>query len=322
MPPHKRLARLHQRRITVDGRPFATLKGVPALRWQDPYHFLLSISWGGFFGLALAVYLVANLVFAGLYLADPGGVTNARVGSFADAFFFSVQTLGTMGYGVMAPKTVYANSVAAAESFTGMLGVAQITGLIFARFSRPRAMILFSRNILFTQHDGYPVLMLRAGNTRGNQILEARASVSVSTMRITEEGALMRGFEELTLMRAKSPLFALSWTIVHRIDETSPLYGQTEWTLRQGQANFIVLLSGTDDSYSQTVYGRKIYDMDDALWGRRFVDIINTRDDGYRLLDFDRFHETEPQRLPAKTPADATLADKPGSGPDGAAPTA
>ncbi|MEA1647786.1 ion channel [Nitrospirillum sp. BR 11164] len=298
MPPHRRLARLHQRRITVDGRPFATLKGVPALRWQDPYHFLLSISWGGFFGLALAIYLVANLVFAGLYLVEPGGVTNARIGSFADAFFFSVQTLGTMGYGVMAPNTVYANSVAAAESFTGMLGVAQITGLIFARFSRPKALILFSRNILFTQHDGHPVLMLRAGNTRGNQILEAEASVSFSTMRITEEGTMMRGFEELKLVRAKSPLFALSWTIVHRIDEASPLFGQTEWTLRQSQATFIVLLSGTDENYSQKVYGRKTYEAGDVLWGQRFVDIIKVHEDGHRLLDFNRFHDTEPQRLP------------------------
>ncbi|WP_044561802.1 ion channel [Azospirillum sp. B4] len=302
MPPHRRLARLHQRRITVDGRPFATLKGVPALRWQDPYHFLLSIPWSGFFGLALAVYLVANLIFAGLYLADPAGITNARVGSFTDAFFFSVQTLGTMGYGVMAPHSVYANGVAAAESFTGMAGVAQITGLIFARFSRPRAMILFSRNILFTQHDGCPVLMLRAGNTRGNQILEAQASLSLSTTRITPEGTHMRGFEELTLTRARSPLFALSWSIIHRIDETSPLYGQTEWTLRQSQASFIVLLSGTDESYSQQVYSRKIYEMEDALWGRRFVDIIKLRDDGHRLLDFDRFHDTEPQRLPKPDP--------------------
>nr|WP_281384620.1 ion channel [Nitrospirillum iridis] len=248
------------------------------------------------------------MVFAGLYLAEPGGVTNARIGSFLDAFFFSVQTLGTMGYGVMAPNTVYANSVAAAESFTGMLGVAQITGLIFARFSRPKAMILFSRTILFTQHDGEPVLMLRAGNTRGNQILEAEASVSFSTARITQEGAHMRGFEELKLVRAKSPLFALSWTIIHRIDETSPLYGQTEWTLRQSQATFIVLLSGTDENYSQKVYGRKTYDVDDMLWGQRFVDIIKIREDGYRLLDFSGFHDTEPQRplKPAKDlPADA-----------------
>lgn len=302
MPPHRRLARLHQRRITVDGRPFATLKGVPALRWQDPYHFLLSISWGGFFGLALAIYLIANLAFAGLYLMEPGGVTNARIGSFTDAFFFSVQTLGTMGYGVMAPNTVYANSVAAAESFTGMLGVAQITGLIFARFSRPKALILFSRNILFTQHDGHPVLMLRAGNTRGNQILEAEASVSLSTMRITEEGTMMRGFEELKLVRAKSPLFALSWTIVHRIDESSPLYGQTEWTLRQSHATFIVLLSGTDENYSQKVYSRKTYEAGDVLWGQRFVDIIKVHDDGHRLLDFGRFHDTEPQRLPKPQP--------------------
>ncbi|MDE1147073.1 MAG: ion channel [Azospirillaceae bacterium] len=302
MAPHRRLDRLHQRRITVDGRPFATLKGVPAVRWQDPYHFLLSISWGGFFGLALAVYIVANLVFAGLYLAEPGGVTNARIGSFADAFFFSVQTLGTMGYGVMAPNTIYANGVAAAESFTGMLGVAQITGLIFARFSRPKALIMFSRNILFTQHDGMPVLMLRAGNQRGNQILEAEASISLSTMRITAEGTQMRGFDELKLLRAKSPLFALSWSIIHRIDEASPLYGQTEWTLRQAQASFIVLLSGTDENYSQKVYSRKTYDIGDALWGQRFVDIINLRDDGHRLLDFTRFHDVEPQRLPKTGP--------------------
>ena len=208
-------------------RRLAIIIGQDKSRFTDFYHATLTANWLEFFiGLAV-VFLAINLLFALLYWADPHGIANARPGSLADAFFFSVQTLGSIGYGAMTPHSTYANVLVTIESFSSIVNIAVATGLVFARFSRPTARVLFSNVAVVTQFDGVPTLMFRAANQRGNQIFDANVTVSLARQVVTREGINMRRFEELRLVRSRTPLFALSWTVMHRIDETSPLYGQT-----------------------------------------------------------------------------------------------
>jgi len=206
-PPIRSIARLPR------GQRVAVMKGQDKGRFLDFYHDLLTASWPGFFLQLGALFIVVNLVFALLYLADPGGIANARPGSFPDAFFFSVQTLGTLGYGVMAPRTLWANILVTVESFSGILTIALFTGIIFARFSRPIARVVFSNVAVVAQFDGVPTLMFRAANQRGEFIVDAEVSVTLARQHTTLEGVTMRRFQELKLERSKNSLFPLSWTV-------------------------------------------------------------------------------------------------------------
>lgn len=297
----------------MDGRVFATLEGIPGSRFQDPYHLLLTMSWPRFMALTGLIYLVTNTLFAVLFMLDAGGITNAHKGSFWDAFFFSAQTLGTMGYGVMAPASRYANTVSTIESFTGMMGLAQITGIIFARFSRPTARLMFSHNAVITQHDGHPSLMIRAANKRGNQMLEAEASLTLVSIRKTAEGGTMRGFSEMKLVRAKSPVFSLSWTMIHHITKDSPLYGHTQESLAALDPLFIAIISGTDENYTQKVYARRGYLLPDVLWNHHFADIISENADGSRSVNVGALHAVEPD--PILAPPVPENGDDPGKHP-------
>jgi inward rectifier potassium channel len=259
----------------------------------DVYHWLLTTSWAVFAAVGLGSYLTLNALFALLYLLDPHGIDHARVGSFADAFFFSVETIGTIGYGVMAPGDLYANIVMTAENFVGLTFVAVSTGVIFARVSRPTARVIFSRNAIITRHEGQPTLMLRAANERANQILEAEVTLSVTKQRRTAEGQIMRRFEDLKVTRARSPLFALTWAIMHVIDETSPLYGETIERMEEEGLQIIVVLSGVDETFAQRIHARAAYLPEDILWDKRFADVIIYDDDGRRIIDYGRFHHVE-----------------------------
>jgi len=275
-------------------RRLAVIKGQDFGRWTDFYHAILTMPWPGFL-LALAVFFVAlNGVFALLYLVDPNGIANARPGNFWDAFRFSVQTIATIGYGVLAPKSDYANIVAVAEAFTGILNIAVITGAVFSRFSRPTARVLFSDVAVITDFDGVPTLMFRAANQRGNQILDATITVNLAFEQTTREGLTMRRFRELTLMRPRSPLFALSWTVMHTVDETSPLYGQTPESLTAMQAELVAMLSGTDETLAAVIFARKSYPPQKILWRHRFVDVLSTNASGRRVVDLGRFHDAMP----------------------------
>src|SRR5665213_1893255 len=211
-------------------------------------------------------HLSLNLLFASLYWLDPGGVANTRPHAFIDNFFFSVETISTIGYGVMTPKSLYANVVMTAEAFTGLGMVAIATGLIFSRVSRPTARVLFSRIAVITPFNGVPALMFRAANQRGNQILEAEASVNLFGEVITVEGHNMRRFQPLELVRARQPMFALSWTLMHFIDETSPLFGATADSLQADSAAIVVALSGVDEIFAQRIYARHSYLPDEIIW--------------------------------------------------------
>jgi inward rectifier potassium channel len=260
------------------------------LRVRDLYHHLLVSSWPRLFALVAALYLVANALFALAYLAQPGSLAHARRGSFADAFFFSVQTMATIGYGRIAPRTIWANGVVTVEALVGLLGLALVTGLVFAKFSRPTARVLFSRHAVVAPFDGTPSLMFRMANARGNGIVEAQVHVVLARNEVTAESEAMRRFHDLALARRQSALFTLSWTAIHPIADGSPLRGATPASLAAADAEIVVSLLGLDEHFSQTVHARHRYRAADIVWGARFADILR----GQGHIDYTRFHDVVP----------------------------
>lgn len=260
----------------------------------DLYHRILTVGWAAFFAMSLAAYLAANAVFAGLYLLQPGSIDNARPGAFADAFFFSIQTMATIGYGRMSPATLYANLLMTVETGAGLTIVALTTGLVFARFSRPTARVLFSRVAVIGPFNGRPSLSVRLANQRQNQILAAEVAMTLVRDERSLEGDLRRRFYDLKLVRDHSPVFALTFTVTHEIDRDSPLYGETGESLAAQNAELIVTTSGIDETLVQPVHARTSYLPDEILWNRRFVDILGWTEDGRRAIDYRRFHDTMP----------------------------
>jgi len=278
-------------------RPTRSAEGVRrvgtarALR-LDAYHPLLTMPWRWFFGIGATAYILFNAVFALLYLVVPGSIANAKPGSFMDAFFFSVQTMATIGFGVMAPATLYANVMVTIEALLGMAGVAVAAGLIFARFSQPTARVLFSQVAVVTPYNGVPTLMFRCANERRNQIFEAQVHVDLARQETSAEGMELRRSYELSLARDRNPQFSLSWTVMHPIDAASPLYGIDPDLLAGQEASIVVTLSGIDETISQRVFARTAYRAHEILWGRKFVDILSETEDGLTLVDYRRFHDT------------------------------
>jgi inward rectifier potassium channel len=259
--------------------------------WQDPYHLFLTIPWIGFMGIVSAAYLSLNALFALAYLAGGDCLDGAKSGDFSDAFFFSVQTLASIGYGAIHPKTFYANSIVTIEAIASLLLIAVVTGLAFARFSRPIAKVLFSEFIIVTTHNRQPTLMFRVANERHNFILEATAQIYLIIDEMTAEGEFMRRIHELKLLRQRTPSLILTWTIMHPIDPDSPLYGLTASDLAQRHANLSVLIGGVDETVAYTITARHNYATEEILFDYRFEDIIHNADNGDRLFDYSRFHQ-------------------------------
>lgn len=261
--------------------------------WRDLYHRLFTMTWAQFFGLFGGVYVIFNLVFAAIYLLDRGGIANARPGSLGDAFFFSVQTMATVGFGDMHPIDLFTNIVVTIEVLLGLTTIAVATALIFSRFSRPTARVMFSDIAVVSPYDGVPTLMFRAANRRRNQILEAQVRVSVLRDEVSAEGLEMRRFHDLVLARARNPSFSLSWTVMHPIVESSPLYGLMPETLKAQNTLIIVTVTGIDETFAATIYARHVYPMSAIAWDRRFVDILGESEDGVATLDYRRFNMVE-----------------------------
>lgn len=280
----------YPRTLIEGGRSHVVVKGLRRRRLSDFYHWMLTVSWARFFGLMLGVYVGVNLVFGGLYWLS-GGLAGARRGSFADAFFFSVQTLGTIGYGAMTPRSLAANLLVTGEAFVSIALTAIATGLIFARVSRPTARVVFSRFALVNIFEGRPTLMFRAGNVRANQILEAQVTLTYAHQVETPEGVGYRRFETLRTVRSSSPLFALSWTVMHVIDEASPLHQRERESLLAEHGELIVVISGVDETFAQRIHARHAYLPHEIVWGRRFADVLSTAADGRRTIDYARFHD-------------------------------
>ncbi len=265
--------------------------GLPRDGWRDAYHVLLTMpAWAFLVVMALA-FLSVNAIFALLYLVDPGGVTNARPGHFDDAFFFSVQTLGTLGYGVMSPRSVWANCVATAETFVGLFNLGIATGLLFARISRPTARIMFSNRAVVTPHNGVPTLMFRAANRRRNLVVEAEVSLTLIHDVKTLEGDVLRRFDELAVVRSRSPLFFMTWQVMHPIDAKSPLHNETTESLLAKRAEILVVMKGLDETFVSTIHARASYTPRDIAWDRRLADIFTVGPGGERRIDFRRFHD-------------------------------
>ena len=259
--------------------------------WRDTYHFMMTIPvFGLLLGLAGA-WIAANGVFACLYLLFPNDIAHARPGSFADAFFFSVQTMATIGYGDMYPQDLAANLIATTETVYGMMTMALSTGLLFARVSRPTARMTFSRIAVIDDFDGKPHLMFRVANQRRNQIVEAQMRFYVLRLETSFEGVEMRRFHDLALVRDHTPVFALTWTVMHRIDEASPLHGVTPEMMRAEDMTLVCTMTGTDETFAQTVYARYAYNADTVRWKARFADIFTIDPDGRRAVDYTRFHD-------------------------------
>lgn len=265
---------------------------------SDLYVRAMELKWRQLILGFVLSFLTFNVVFAFLYWIRPGslgdGSSASTTGSFVDAFFFSVQTVATIGYGVIYPKTVYANVLVTIEIMAGVLGLAMVTGLMFARFSRPTARIMFSKIAVVAPYDGIPTLMFRAANERHNLILEAHARMVLTRFETSVEGRVMRRFRDLTVERRDNLTFILTWTVMHRIDETSPLYGMTPEEIANSDLEIIVVMTGTDQSFAQPVYARHAYSAADIIFDRHFVDIMDVRDDGTRTIDYGKFHEVEP----------------------------
>lgn len=259
---------------------------------DDLYHFLLVASWARVLGLVAAVYLGLNLAFACVYTA--GGDCIANASSFADRFFFSVQTFSTIGYGVMAPKTPFASVVVTLEAFVGLIMVAMATGLMFAKFSRPTARVLFSDKMVIAKRNGRPTLMLRMANERGNDVIEASFRVTVLKAEVTAEGEYNRRLFDLPLVRSDTPLFTVTFTAFHVIDDASPIRGETAASLCDGQVRFIVTVTGLDSTFATTIHARHVYEAHDVVFDVRFADVISNTPDGRMQIDFTKFHDVLP----------------------------
>jgi inward rectifier potassium channel len=266
--------------------------GLPRDGWSDAYHWLLIMPLWALLAVMAGTYLALNVLFAWLYLLDPHGVANARPGNFLDTFFFSAQTLASVGYGAMWPRSVYANAVATVEMFVGLFNLGAAAGLLLAHISRPTARIMFSRQAVVTPLNGVPALMFRAANRRRNLVVEAEVSVTLIHEVRTLEGARLRRFDELSVVRSKSPLFYLTWQVMHVIDESSPLYGETAESLEARRAEILVVMKGLDETFVSTIHARTSYSADQIVWGRRLADIFVSRPDGGPAIDFRRFHDT------------------------------
>lgn len=280
-----RAVRVGDTRVLVQGRRQSKLR--------DPYHLVLSLSWPRFYGALVLAFCLVNLVFGTIYWLLPGSVANARDGVFLDYFFFSIETLATVGYGAMSPASLHGHLVASIEILTGMVGVALVTGLVFARFSRPTARILFSDRAVIRDFEGQRVLMLRIANERYNRIVEATATLSLVRVEVNAQGESFVRIHDLRLLRETTPVFALTWTLIHPIDERSPLFGLDAAQLAASRSRILASVRGHGENMAASVYAGCEYAADELVFDGRFVDILGLDPDGGRVVDLTRFHDIE-----------------------------
>jgi inward rectifier potassium channel len=306
--PHKSI-RLSPR----SGRPRVRAVGQRFAPHEDLYHYVLTRSWSEFFALLSLAFVAANALFAFFYWLAPGSVANARPGSFEDAFFFSVQTMATIGYGGMTPVTRFAHIMVTIEAMTGILSVALITGITFAKFARPTARVLFSDKVILAARNGVPHLSFRVANWRHNLVSEAQLRVIILITETTREGETLRRQVDMPLVRDNTPLFALSWTVMHVIDRQSPFFGPDALErLRAGNAEIFVTLTGLDEAMGQ-IHAQHSYKLDAIVTNVRFADVLTLRSDGLREIDYRHFHDVVPlanEHHLANEPASGNMAPR------------
>jgi inward rectifier potassium channel len=260
--------------------------------WADISHRCMTASWPAFIAGAALVFLAFNAVFAVLYWIGDQPVSNVARNDYLDYLYFSIETLSTAGYGDMHPQTHYGHFIATAELFTGIFSMSLMTGLVFARFARPNARLLFADNPVISNHEGQPSLMVRFANERHNIIANATAKLWLLRNVVSKEGQSQRKFYELALVRNEHPALALSWTLYHVLDEQSPLYGLAADDFAAISVSLVVVVTGYDVVAAQTVHARRSYDHTDIRFGQRYADILDALEDGRLRIDYSKFHET------------------------------
>lgn len=270
-------------------------KGVSRFGLTDPYHLAIALSWPHFLAVFLAAYLLVNCVFATLFWLVPGSVANVRPNSFQDCFFFSIETLATVGYGNMYPANLYGYVVMAGEIICGLGFTAILTGLTFVRFSRPRLRLIFAQTAVVAMHRGKPTLMVRIANGHPAALLDATAKLNVLLTETTPQGRPFRRARELRLQRAHLPVFPLTWTLMHVLDERSPLHGYDADRVKADRAQLFVIVEARDPTLSTTVHDSRDYPPEDIRFGQRYADAISTAEDGTTIIaDMTRIGAVEP----------------------------
>jgi inward rectifier potassium channel len=281
--PKPRILRLGGREIIAEGLQLNF--------WADISHRSMTVSWPAFISGAALVFVAFNAIFALFYWIGNQPISNVT-GNYIEYLYFSIETLSTAGYGDMHPQTHYGHFIAAVELFTGIFSMSLMTGLIFARFARPNARLLFANHPVISSHEGKPTLMVRFANERHNIIGNAAARLWLLRNEVSAEGPSFRRFYELQLVRNEHPALALSWTLYHILDEQSPLHQLNADDLEAAKVSLVVVVSGYDVVAAQTVHARKSYEYFDIRFGHRFVDILEVSDDGRLKIDYGKFHQT------------------------------
>lgn len=267
--------------------------GAPRTPLKDLYHLFLEMPWGAAILLIVVGYLALNAIFALAYF-EVGGLHGAHDGSYADCYYFSVQTLGTVGYGSVYPVSRGANYLVVAESVTGLLTMALATGLVFSKFARTSSRMVFSRQVVISPVDGVPTLQLRLGNERGNRIIDSHIRIVLARTETTLEGTRLYRMYDLALVRERMPVLTRSWTAMHRIVEDSPLLGKTPQDLRREEVELSVTLVGIDDTSMQQVHAVHRYMDGEIVWGARHADILSEPAPDRVVLDLNKFHDLVP----------------------------
>lgn len=277
------------------------VSGARAHPLRDAYHLILRMRWWGVLATIAGSFLLLNALFALGYMATDG-VAGARPGSFRDAFFFSVQTMGTIGYGAMYPTTTAANWLVVAESVVGLITTALATGVVFTRFQQTQGQLVFSKRAVISPMNGVPTLQFRLGNDRASTIFEAIVRVVLIRTERTEEGVLFYRMYDLPLVRDRSAALARSFNVMHVIDEKSPFYRMTPEKCIGEEVEIGVSVVGTDDTSLQPVHARYRYFPKDLVWGARLADVLSDLPHGRIKLDLSKFHDVVPTKPTATFP--------------------
>ncbi len=293
----KRSRTSRSRTIVSSGSSTMTLEklGVSRFDFNDPYHFALTLSWPEFFVVLVVGYLGVNVLFALLYFAVPASISNLPRGSLLDAFFFSVETLATVGYGFMVPASTYGHVVATVEIFTGMLFTATVTGLVFVRFSKPKAKIIFADRPVLTRQGGVPAMMIRVGNGRVNALTDASARITILRVETGPEGQRFRRAIDLKLTRDDFPFFPLTWTIRHEIDAQSPLHGVSFDLSSTDDIRMMLSITARDPSLGAQVYAAQGYRGADIAVGMRYADAVTWDGGDNSVADMRKISAIEPE---------------------------
>lgn len=261
---------------------------------KDPYHLALTINWWGFVGVIFGLYLVINLVFVALYALDPGAVGGGHPGSLLDVFFFSIETLATVNYDELHPASAYGHWLSGLEIIVGMAFTAIVTGLIFVRFSQPRARILYADRAVVTRHNGRPTLMVRIGNGRLNMLTDTSVHLTALIQEESAEGMKYRRACDLPLVTPWYAIFALTLTVMHEIDEESPIYGFTEEKMVAESIRLLVSVEARDPALGAVVSDLKSYDPGHVAFGMRYADAITVTESGHTIADMRSISRMEP----------------------------